>query len=771
MAQVQLHSVVRHLRRLAESPRCASATDKQLLESFAVRHDETAFAALVHRYGPLVWGVCRRLLRHTHDAEDVFQAAFLVLARKAGAIPWRDSVSNWLYQVAYRLAAEARTKAARRRFHERRAGALARTCSQPEPTRLELCALLDEELHRLPPKYRTPLLLCYLEGWTSDQAARQLGWSVRTLHRRLAQGRELLRQRLIQRGVTLSAALLLPALAPGGASAAVPGGLVTSTIKTGLAFAAGTAEVPVPIAAVANEFLKEIAMTRWKLVSVLVLALSAMSGGGVLLQRALVPKMPAAALESRAAAEERLAGPREDKPAVPMPPGLQPDAFANEVWDIMEIVTKQHFEPCPREEMVLAGVQAMLKAAKTPPPANLGGRAAALKKREEFAAFLRDVWPTAAVAPPRTKLQEALIEGLCARVPGEVKRIPTQELKVAEQVSNNRYVGIGIQIGIHKDEKLIQILNPFRRGAARKAGILPGDLIVQVDGKDTHDVPLSKVVEWLRGEEGTSVTVVVRQPGAKETRTYKMTRAVIPFDTVFGYRRVSEENWDYHAVPNVPIAYVRIGALNISTLHDLRQVEPLLRAEGFRAVVLDLRFAGGSGELRHAALTADGLLDGGVMWSYRGANDQSRKEFHADRECVFRDLPMVVLINQTLTRAESLIAAALQDNGRAVLVGEPDKMDGYVNTVVQLPGGKNGLVIPTGRLERAAKDRSWPVKPDHVIPMNAKQQGAVVDWHRVQEVDGPAGNAKVKPPADPQLDKAVVVLQEVLKKAEKPVKP
>src|SRR5262249_43591637 len=152
--------------------------------------------------GPLVLGVCWRLLHDWHDAEDAFQATFLVLARKAGAVRWRDSVSNWLYQVAYRVATKARADASRRRGHERRAAKenrfLGETGLTPnrEATLREVCAVLDEELHGLPERYRAPLLLCYLEGQTQDQAARRLGWSLRTLKRRLEQARELLRRRL-----------------------------------------------------------------------------------------------------------------------------------------------------------------------------------------------------------------------------------------------------------------------------------------------------------------------------------------------------------------------------------------------------------------------------------------------------------------------------------------------------------------------------------------------------------------------------------------------
>src|SRR5207248_1968751 len=207
------------------------ASDRELLERYARRRDEAAFAALVDRHGPLVLGVCRRVLPQRHDAEHVFQAAFLVLARKAAGVRWRESVGGWLYQVAYRLARKARAVEHRRRARER----LAANAPRPEPAAAltwdEARAVLDEELDRLPEKYRLPLLHCYLEGQTRDQASRRLGWSLRTLDRRLDQAKTLLRHRLTRRGVTLPAALLTAGLAQ-PATASVPAALLTSTLRS-----------------------------------------------------------------------------------------------------------------------------------------------------------------------------------------------------------------------------------------------------------------------------------------------------------------------------------------------------------------------------------------------------------------------------------------------------------------------------------------------------------------------------------------------------------
>src|SRR5262249_27321107 len=156
----QAHTVLRHLRELIAANTAVPQPDGELLEQYAARHDEAAFAALVRRHGPLVWSVCRRLLRDGPDAEDAFQATFLVLARAAGSVRKQGSLASWLYGVAYRTAAQARRRAAARRRHELRADRRPPADPLEEITGRELLAALDEELQRLPEPLRAPLVLC-----------------------------------------------------------------------------------------------------------------------------------------------------------------------------------------------------------------------------------------------------------------------------------------------------------------------------------------------------------------------------------------------------------------------------------------------------------------------------------------------------------------------------------------------------------------------------------------------------------------------------------
>ncbi len=237
MASGQMNPVLRHIRQLAgEQP--DEQSDRTLLERFAAGQEEAVFEALLRRHGPLVLGVCQRVLNHEQDAEDVFQATFLVLARKAADIRKQASLGSWLYGVAYRLALKARAAAARRRDRERRCGAMLQTDSDSQAAWRELRPVLDEELARLPFKHRAPLILCYLEGKTHAEAARTLGWSLGSMSKRLSRARALLRRRLERRGMTLSAALLVMLLGT-QTRAALPAGLVQASLKAALLVAAG----------------------------------------------------------------------------------------------------------------------------------------------------------------------------------------------------------------------------------------------------------------------------------------------------------------------------------------------------------------------------------------------------------------------------------------------------------------------------------------------------------------------------------------------------
>lgn len=270
--------------------------DGQLLERFVHQRDEAAFAELVARHGPLVFGLCRRLLGHVQDAEDVFQATFLVLARKAAAIRKPQSLSCWLHGVAYRLALKARAETQRRRRHEQQAQPLGAAVDVDLSWR-EVCGLLDEELQRLPEKQRVPLVLCYLEGLTQDEASRRLGWPRGTFKRRLEAGRERLRLRLTRRGVTLGVGLFAAALTESATKGAVPVFLRSATVRAGMQFVTHetAALAATPAALLAKGALQTMLTTKLKIASVVLLLLACAGFGASQLARPRTSPQVAAA--------------------------------------------------------------------------------------------------------------------------------------------------------------------------------------------------------------------------------------------------------------------------------------------------------------------------------------------------------------------------------------------------------------------------------------------------------------------------------------------
>jgi RNA polymerase sigma factor (sigma-70 family) len=302
--------VLRHIRRLAHPPE--DADDARRVAAFAARRDEGAFAELVGRHGPMVLGVCRRLLRNDADADDAFQAVFLVLARKAASLEGYRSVAGWLHEVAVRTARKARAARDRRRIHEREAAAMTGTCEAARDVD-DLRPVLDEELARLPEKYRLPLVLCDLQGYTHGQAAVEVGCPVGSVSWRLARGRELLRRRLLGRGVTLSGAALAGLLAERTA-APVSAALAQATVGAATAFAAGTAPKLSAAGALAEEVLKGLALGKTRALALAALAVTFLALGGGLL--AYQPRA-----EPPAPADPAAEKPRADPQGDPLPAG------------------------------------------------------------------------------------------------------------------------------------------------------------------------------------------------------------------------------------------------------------------------------------------------------------------------------------------------------------------------------------------------------------------------------------------------------------------
>jgi RNA polymerase sigma factor (sigma-70 family) len=239
MPTSQMSEVIQHLRRAGLLQDAAEVTDGELLKRFVSRREPGALEALVRRHGPMVWGVCRRILGDAHDAEDAFQATFLVLVRRAASV--RANVGSWLYGVAHRTALKARANRAKRQARERSVTGMPEPAGTDQEVWDDLQPLLDQELSRLPEKYRAVLVLRDLEGKTGREAARQLGCPEGTAASRLARARAMLARRLARRGLALSGGALAAALSHGAASASVPAPVLSATLKAVTLVAAGQA--------------------------------------------------------------------------------------------------------------------------------------------------------------------------------------------------------------------------------------------------------------------------------------------------------------------------------------------------------------------------------------------------------------------------------------------------------------------------------------------------------------------------------------------------
>lgn len=337
MANGSLHPLLHYLRRLSGGPSAGGdLDDAQLLRRFQSDRDETAFTAIVQRYGAMVWALCVRRLGETSEAEDAFQATFLVLVRKASSLRGPELLGPWLHGVAYRTALKVRGQRARQALREAPLSDQAAT-ERPEQVWCDLRPVIDEEVNRLPEKYRRPVVLCYLQGLSSDEAAQRLGCARGTVFSRLARARDLLRRRLARRGLGVSAGVLAVVLSEQAAARALPpAALSEATIRTGLAFAAGTASqaLSAPLAALVEGVLRSMFLSKVQFAAIVLLALGLVgTGAGFVARRtsAEQPKpQPAAVPAPPAGVVEKT----KDKtpPAKPKPKADEPFEFAGPDW-------------------------------------------------------------------------------------------------------------------------------------------------------------------------------------------------------------------------------------------------------------------------------------------------------------------------------------------------------------------------------------------------------------------------------------------------------
>jgi RNA polymerase sigma factor (sigma-70 family) len=309
MPKGQPNSVLQSLRRVASLRSGADVTDGELLEDYLKGRDETSFEALLHRHGPMVLGVCRRILQNEDDAQDAFQATLLVFLRKAATIIPRAMVGNWLHGVAYKTALKAQAMNRQRRAKEREATANVRP-AVPQAALQDHLEILDEALSRLPAKYHSAIVLCDLEGKTIKEAAQQLNCPPGTVASRLASGRALLAKRLTRYGLCLTAVTVAEGLARGAVPPSIPQSLRASAVKAAATVAAGQEVATVmsaKVVALAERVVKAMLIAKLKTLTAVLLGMAVLGGVGVLCS---YPTLKAGQEQAQAQAAEK---PKSDK--------------------------------------------------------------------------------------------------------------------------------------------------------------------------------------------------------------------------------------------------------------------------------------------------------------------------------------------------------------------------------------------------------------------------------------------------------------------------
>jgi C-terminal processing protease CtpA/Prc len=378
--------------------------------------------------------------------------------------------------------------------------------------------------------------------------------------------------------------------------------------------------------------------------------------------------------------------------------------FARRVFKITDVVLDQHLEPPTRQEMLLCRLTALLRGDL---PEGLSREVSKTATADDFADCLVRFWPTGSGdAEKSVQLRQTFLYGLGQAVPGGLDFESAKQSAVNRQIAANQYVGIGILIGSSGNGQRHQIGGTFPRGPAAKAGIKALEFIVEIDGVKTDNLSTAQLVERLRGAEGTTVTLGIATDATGEPRLVKLTRSVVPRQTVVGHRQLAPEKWEC-VLDGDRVGYLNVQEMTASTVSELREYEFELEARNAGYLVLDLRGAHCS-ELRYAIAVADALLDGGTGFvRFLGGTTP----VPLDRDCLFREWPMAVLVSSYTPGYAEWLACLLQQNRRAIVVGQPTTgADRFVLTRIDLPDGWGTMRLATAVLERESAVAGPPVQ-------------------------------------------------------------
>jgi carboxyl-terminal processing protease len=343
----------------------------------------------------------------------------------------------------------------------------------------------------------------------------------------------------------------------------------------------------------------------------------------------------------------------------------------------------------------------------------------------------------------RRELMEAAIHGILNKLDPYSNYISPEDIGRFKSSVENQFGGIGIQIGPENGQ--LKIISPLVGTPAYRAGLESGDVILEIDGKSAEGISMDDAVKQLKGEAGTKVALTIRHPGSANKETVTITRELVRVETVLSDRRKSDDTWDFMLDHDKHIGYIRVSAFSRDTAQDLKKALVELQKEGLKGLILDLRFNPG-GLLTSAIEVSDMFVADGKIVSTKGRNTAERV-WEAQKEGTFEGFKMVVLVNHYSASASEIVAACLQDNHRAVIIGERTWGKGSVQNVIELEGGKSALKLTTAGYHRpngknihrfpdAKETDEWGVMPDegYEVKLNGAQTGRLIEYRHKRDI-------------------------------------
>jgi carboxyl-terminal processing protease len=338
----------------------------------------------------------------------------------------------------------------------------------------------------------------------------------------------------------------------------------------------------------------------------------------------------------------------------------------------------------------------------------------------------------------RRELLESALKGMLQNLDPHSAFINTSEWKQFRNQIEGRFGGIGIQVGLDPDVNRLKVIAPMVGTPAYAAGVLAGDIIMEIDGNTTEGMIPDKAVEVITGRPGTPVTLTVLHEGEEKTEKLSMDRAIIDLPSVLGDTRKPDDSWDYLYDKDAKIGYVRISSFIQNTTDELKRALSQLKAQGMRGLVLDLRDNPG-GLLGSAVEISDLFVADGLIVSTEGRNTVT-KTYEAQKDGTYEDFPMVVLVNKYSASAAEIVSACLQDHKRAKVIGQRSYGKGSVQNIIELEDGNSVLKLtvaaykrPSGknihRFKNAKDSDEWGVSPDDGLAINLSDS-EFRDWAR-----------------------------------------